>query len=518
MFTARANPFAAPAKDVVAFYLKNLEKILQGKSAAYAAFIDAFNRLPPDSKKQFFLDKEVVTARRSLHEQAESATGPAPTFKTMADQPKYFRTVDGIYGDMSAMKSSFGDLVSLETIGKSERKKQHEKDPKLPDGYDLKMLRLGKQPARENKPKIMFTAGMHAREIANPEILMQWARNLLQNYGKDPQATFFLDNYEILLVPMVNPDGHRVVENGFANAKDGDIWQRKNNPNAIDPKKDNYDVDLNRNFSDKRWGGPGTGGPYDQTFPGESMASESETQAIENVFKSEKNLQFYTDLHSYSQLILHPPSNDHEKVPEADYKGFVNLSNHLAQITGYTPEDAKDLYPTSGTSDTSAYFIHKIPGLTIETGTSFHMSLREFEAVQKVINPSLDFLVKSFTHWRDVAEVAPEPKWVQVDKDARKLQAVFNTANIGAVEYVLDPDHTKPGFGIAMKKYSANKYDADIDLLLQNQETATPRIIFVRAQDAQTKEWGPLTAQWLVPPTKPLKQKVTPLLRWLHAA
>lgn len=94
---------------------------------------------------------------------------------------------------------------------------------------------------------------VHAREILNPDLLVKLALNLCQSYTTNTRLKFggksftsedikkIVDNLEIFVFPLVNPDGR-----SFVQAPNGDVWWRKNrNPNQDLPQKG---VDLNRNY------------------------------------------------------------------------------------------------------------------------------------------------------------------------------------------------------------------------------------------------------------------------------
>jgi murein tripeptide amidase MpaA len=60
----------------------------------------------------------------------------------------------------------------------------------------------------ENEPEVLYDALHHAREplsMTTTLLFMDW---LLSEYGKDPIATFIVDQRELYFVPCVNPDGY----------------------------------------------------------------------------------------------------------------------------------------------------------------------------------------------------------------------------------------------------------------------------------------------------------------------
>ena len=71
---------------------------------------------------------------------------------------------------------------------------------KISDSVDLDQV----------EPEIAFDGGIHGDEIGGPENLIRFARHLCTNYGMDPDITTYIDNREIWIYPMVNPDGRGV--------------------------------------------------------------------------------------------------------------------------------------------------------------------------------------------------------------------------------------------------------------------------------------------------------------------
>ena len=141
------------------------------------------------------------------------------------------------------------------------------------------------------KPVFVLMAGIHAREIATPEIALRLAEWLTQNYGRDADATWLVDQHEIWVLPTTNPDGHWYVELGTQVDNGDEPWLWRKNGHAYSSGAwpptafDHHGVDLNRNF-DFHWGTQGVEwDPRSQTYPGPSAASEPETQAVQNLLE-----------------------------------------------------------------------------------------------------------------------------------------------------------------------------------------------------------------------------------------
>ena len=74
----------------------------------------------------------------------------------------------------------------------------------------------------EDEPAVLYNGVHHAEEVLGLEICMSMINELLSQYGSDGQKTWWVDNIEIWFVPLLNPEGHKVVTDGL------DITYRKN--------------------------------------------------------------------------------------------------------------------------------------------------------------------------------------------------------------------------------------------------------------------------------------------------
>ena len=111
-------------------------------------------------------------------------------------------------------------------------------------------------------------------------------------------AAHILDNSEIYIIPIVNPDGY--VDN-----MTGSNMQRKN-MNFTTPVPSSG-IDLNRNFG-YQWGYNDYGSspyPYDETYRGEVAFSEPETQLIRS-FTNTIDPIGSMHYHSYGGMLIYP--------------------------------------------------------------------------------------------------------------------------------------------------------------------------------------------------------------------
>jgi hypothetical protein len=140
----------------------------------------------------------------------------------------------------------------------------------------------------EDEPAFLLVSAHHAREIVTPVIALHVIEQLTSQYGVDTAITDFVDEYEIWIAPVWNPDGYEYV---FST----DNWWRKNRRVFAE----GVGVDLNRNYP-FGWDSP-CGGSTDVTtevYRGPGPASEAETQTM-IALAQDRRFTKVSDLHSY---------------------------------------------------------------------------------------------------------------------------------------------------------------------------------------------------------------------------
>ncbi len=72
----------------------------------------------------------------------------------------------------------------------------------------------------EAEPEVRLASTMHGDEPPGLEMLLYLVEHLTVNYGVDPLVTDLVDNYEIHIIPCLNPDGLTAGTRGNANGRD----------------------------------------------------------------------------------------------------------------------------------------------------------------------------------------------------------------------------------------------------------------------------------------------------------
>ena len=222
----------------------------------------------------------------------------------------------------------------------------------------------------EDEPEVLVVALHHAREWPTVEIALAIAENLTSAYGSDARTSWLVDNREIWIVPVVNPDGL-----DYSMTLD-DTW-RKNRDLNFDGT---YGVDLNRNYNGSQngdpggaWGGAGSSNDTSsEIYCGEAPFSEPETQAIRDLVLN-RSFQIALDYHSYGDWVMWPWGYADVQTP--DDGDIVRIGDQLAASNGYYASQSVFMYPTTGDSLDWLYGATDVYPFCFEVGTEFHPKL-----------------------------------------------------------------------------------------------------------------------------------------------
>jgi hypothetical protein len=255
---------------------------------------------------------------------------------------------------LNGFASTYPAITDLASIGTST------------EGRDIWALKISDNAATdESEPEVLILGNTHAREQITQIICVAMAESLLSNYGNDPQFTAWVDEREIWIVPVLNPDGLTWVETS-------DLFWRKNR--WVDPQSlITHGVDLNRNYA-YEWGhddAGSSGSPVSALYRGPSAASEPETQAMQNFIDS-RDLTFCISYHAYGNLTLWGPG--FKPAIPVDQDLFVEFGDIVNQQNGYLPGNTGmgNIYITNGVMDDWVYLSpthSKVYALTPEVGT-----------------------------------------------------------------------------------------------------------------------------------------------------
>lgn len=316
---------------------------------------------------------------------APQVTFEIQSFEDFPKKDSRFHNYDETKKVLNDLVSQYPNLAQIEVVGKSI------------EGRDILGIVISQNPAQAfNKPGIVFTGAHHAREHLSTEIPLLLAQTLLEQYSIDPQITQLVNNRQIFILPMINPDGAEYdISTGSYK-----MWRKNRRAN----RDGTYGVDLNRNYG-YAWG---TGGssttPRSDIFMGLEPFSEPESQAVRSFIEKHQNISILLSYHTFSKLILFPWGWSYDTISsKRDEAVFKKMASDMAVWNGYKPQQSSALYIASGDTCDWAYAEHHIFSFTFELDPE---SLFEggFYPGQDIIQPVFQKNLKPALYLIDLAD------------------------------------------------------------------------------------------------------------------
>jgi len=245
--------------------------------------------------------------------------------EALKKQPGFdeIHTYNEIRTDFLALEAEYPDIAQFVLFGYSVQNRE------------LFGLRITDNPTiEENEPELVFWGNIHGNEYTSAEIPYLYAGYLCHNYGILPNITQYVEDNEIWIVPMINPDGR---ENGT-----------RNNAN---------NVDLNRDCGYQWDGWGGSPGPFSQV----------ETQVLRE-FCIDNNLSISNSYHNSGDEMYHPWGFWPNDAPDIDL--MVRVGERYANAADYNFFSSFNSYPTHGEILDFAYGLFGGLSYTLEISSS----------------------------------------------------------------------------------------------------------------------------------------------------
>jgi hypothetical protein len=284
-----------------------------------------------------------------------SASGAEPEFPVGWEG---YHTYGEMSADVAAVAAAYPAIVSRFSIGKSYQ------------GRDLWAVKISDNVGvDEDEPEVLYDGGTHADEHMGVEMTIRILHWYAEGYGTDPRITKIVDSREIWIVFSVNPDG---AEYDIAGRKFR-YWRKNRQPT---PGTTRVGTDLNRNF-DYRWGGGGrtSTNPAAITYRGPKAFSAPETRAMRDFLASRvvdgrQQIRTYITFHEAGRMVMWPYGYTMANLPadmtRDDQAALAKIGKTMAASSRYRPQQASDLYVTSGTTRDYAYGKYRIFSYTFE--------------------------------------------------------------------------------------------------------------------------------------------------------
>ncbi|MCK4597437.1 DUF2817 domain-containing protein, partial [bacterium] len=218
--------------------------------------------------------------------------------KGTADLMAAYHTYEELTADLDSIASAHPTLCRLDSIGIGA-------DPdstrvlwfmKISDNVDQ----------QEDEPEFKYISTMHGDEPVGTEMCLYLIEYLMDNYGSDSLATFLVDETEIWIMPMMNPDG-----------------------NAAHSRYNHDGVDLNRNFPD-----------FITDTTNTPAGRAPETQAI-MLWEEPQTSILSANIHTGALVVNYPWDSTHDFNPDDTLFEEISLtysSYNLPMYTGSFPQ------------------------------------------------------------------------------------------------------------------------------------------------------------------------------------
>ncbi|KUO66624.1 MAG: hypothetical protein APF84_04090 [Gracilibacter sp. BRH_c7a] len=224
--------------------------------------------------------------------------------------------------DVERIQRAYPEIVELGSIGQSVENREHI------------LIKLGK-----GEHKVFLNGSFHAREYITTTFLMKMIDEYAYAYYNKEHFGMFdvnmlLDSATLYIVPMVNPDGVNLVQNGINTVEDP---RRVRSMRLLHPnlgfaswKANINGVDLNQNFP-VGWNVKvtNTNVPSSENYKGLKPMTEPEAKAVMNLVES-NDFKIIASYHSQGEDIFWSDKNcssfNHILEPMAD---------RLVRLTGY---------------------------------------------------------------------------------------------------------------------------------------------------------------------------------------
>ncbi|WP_226682487.1 M14 family zinc carboxypeptidase [Sutcliffiella horikoshii] len=246
-------------------------------------------------------------------------------------------TYDRMREDLRLLKRKYNEDIQIKLIGKSEF------------GQNIWSAKIGK-----GKENIIILGGHHGREWLTTSLVMTKLEYYLEAYRRGEDIFGYnsqlLDEVSIWFVPMVNPDGIRIQQEGIGflpkNYQNRLIHMNENSIDFDRWKANGIGIDLNRQYP-AGWESikEKTTAPSYQYYKGKYPLQAKEVRAVVHFTKEVEPLMAVT-YHSSGRVLYWYFKNN-----QAVVKRDKNIADHLSKLTGYLLDQPEEHAVGGGFSD-----------------------------------------------------------------------------------------------------------------------------------------------------------------------
>ncbi|MGB6036267.1 MAG: M14 family zinc carboxypeptidase, partial [Cryomorphaceae bacterium] len=214
----------------------------------------------------------------------------------------------------------------------------------------------------EDEPRFLYTSSMHGDELAGYMLTMRMIQDILCNYSSNSEIANLVDNIEIWINPLANPDGAYAWGNNTLNGA------RRTNANF---------VDLNRNYLDPDGGPNPDGNSYQpETVAFMQFAEDVHFDMSSNMHGGVEVANFPWDTwsfeHADNDWWVHVCRQYADTAQANSPSGYFNfLDNGITN--GY------DWYPVAGGRQDFVTYFHRGREMTLELSDQKFLPTSQFD-------------------------------------------------------------------------------------------------------------------------------------------
>jgi predicted deacylase len=246
-----------------------------------------------DGSLDLIVDESYLLVLQELGYEPETIAIGRPFRDILAEQepdlPPGYQDLNGIYTEMTNKANAYPSICQMVDLTALYGA------PTTVEGRHLYAVKVSDNvTSDEDEPAVLIVSCYHAREVVTPVIALHALNQLTSQYGSDPNITAVVNNNEIWIAPVWNPDGYNYMYNT------DNMWRKNRRVFA-----GGTGVDLNRNYP-MGWDTACSGdtNPASETYKGPSAASEAETQTM-MVWSQGRHFNRVIDYHSSGREVLY---------------------------------------------------------------------------------------------------------------------------------------------------------------------------------------------------------------------
>ncbi|PLW94658.1 MAG: hypothetical protein C0591_12430 [Marinilabiliales bacterium] len=296
------------------------------------------------NKKEFdqFLELEipfeVLTAPSMLHIPKMMDGEEALRDREWDSYPTY----QGYLDIMNQFTIDHPDLCELVSIGQTN------------EGRELLCIHINNNlGVPQEEPEFLYTSSIHGDELTGFVVMLRLIDYLLENYGTNDQVTNLVDNIDIWINPLANPDG---------------TYAGGNNTVYGATRGNAFGIDMNRNYAD----------PEDGDHP-DGNAWQTETVHFMNFAEAHKFVMS-ANFHGGVEVVNYPWDTWYRRHADTDWWELVSRqfadTAHVYAPSGYMTDldngvtNGYDWYSIAGGRQDYMNYFHNCREVTLEVSST----------------------------------------------------------------------------------------------------------------------------------------------------